>query len=501
MLMPFDLPPGHYRAGTEYSSRGRWYDGSLVRFYAGTKQPVGGWVRVNSVALTGRPCALFGWRPNSTASIGRWLAVGTEQKAYVYSGSATTDITPAAFTTGRTSAVSTQGYGGGTYGTGKYGTARSSSAGVRPVDAWHFDSWGEYLIGSYTADGRLLEWQLNTANDFAVITNAPTQCRGVVVTAERMLLALGAGGDPRALQWSDREDNTDWTPSLSNTAGDLPPLATNGAIVTGERVKGGVLIHTTTDAHLLSYIGTPFWYGVDRVGDSCGIVSANAKVATDSFVVWMGPNGFHVYNGYVASLKCDVQDYVFGGINRVQISKVCAWHNSEFREIWWFYPSSNSAENDRYVVWNYSENHWTIGTLSRTAAMEKGAWDYPICTDASGYWYHHEYGYLNNGAERTSTVSLTSGPTELVPGERLVWLNQIIHDESESADHLSLTIQTKFTPEGTEYEAGPYTLDASNGYTDVRAQGRAYKLHFEETASGNWKLGSLRVNVQAAGKR
>jgi hypothetical protein len=315
-----------------------------------------------------------------------------------------------------------------------------------------------------------------------------------------MVLALGADGDPRKLKWCDREDNTDWTSVPTNTAGDLL-LTTSGGIVTGERVRGGVLIHTTTDAHLLSYVGGSLIYGVDRVGDSCGIVSAHAAVATDSFVVWMGPNGFHRYGGYVESIPCEVHDYVFGGINRVQISKVCAWHNSEFGEIWWFYPSSNSTENDRYVAWNYKEGHWTIGTLSRTAAMEKGSWDYPICTDASGYWYHHEYGYLANGVERTSDVFLESGPTELAPGERLVWLNQVIHDESESANRLSMTIKTKFTPEGTEYTAGPYTLSASNGYTDVRAQGRAYKLRFIETTSGAWKLGTMRMDITVGGKR
>jgi hypothetical protein len=500
MLSPVTLPPGIFRAGTEYQSRGRWYDASLVRFYAGTIQPVGGWVKVNSAAVTGRPCAVFGWRPSSTASIGRWLALGTEQKAYVYAGSSTTDITPAAFSTGRTDAVTTQGYGGGTYGSGPYGTARSSTAGVRPVDAWHFDTWGEYLVGCYTADGRLLEWQLNTANDFAVIANAPTQCLGVLVTSERMMLALGAGGDPRKLQWSDQEDNTTWAPAANNTAGDLL-LTTPGAIMCAERVRGGVLVHTTTDAHLMTYVGTPFYYSVDRVGDSCGIVSAHAAVATDSFVVWMGPNGFHSFNGYVTSLPCEVQDYVFGGINRVQFSKVAAWHNSEFREIWWFYPSANSSENDRYVVWNYGEGHWSIGTLSRTAAMEKGTWDFPICTDPSGFWYHHETGYLANGTERTELVYIETGPLELSPGERMAWLNQVLHDESEAADRLTLTIKTKFAPEGTEYEAGPYTLDATGGYTDVRAQGRAYKLRFEETSSGAWKLGTMRFDIKAAGKR
>lgn len=498
-LAPFAVPPGHYRAGTEYLSRGRWFDGSLVRFYAGTIQPVGGWRKVNSSALTGRPCALFSWRPDDVV-VGRYLAIGTEQKAYVYDGSATTDITPASFSDGSSYATTTQGYGAGLYGADTYGTPRTGTAGVTPVDAWHFDSWGEYLVGCFTADGRLLEWDLNTANDFTVITNAPTQCKGLVVTDERMMMALAAGGDPRKVQWSSTEDNTTWTPVANNTAGDLL-LTTNGKIVTGERVRGGVLVHTDTDAHMVSYLGAPFYYGVERVGDNCGIVSANAKAATASVVAWMSHNGFYLFDGYVRPLPCDVQDYVFSDINRVQISKVCAWPNGEWGEIWWFYPSANADENDRYVVWNYRENHWTIGRLVRTAGIDKNTQDFPICTDNVGNWYEHENGYTNDGTERTSSVFLESGPTEIAPGERMVWLNQCIHDESDAADRMQLTIKTRFTPEGDEVTAGPYTFNAANGYTDVRALGRAFKVRVEETTSGAWRLGTLRFDMKPGGRR
>jgi len=499
MLVPLNIPPGVVRVGTEYGSRGRWYDASQVRFSNGTIQPVGGWDTVNSVALTGRPCAVFGWRLNGSV-IARYLAIGTEQKAYVWDGTTQTDITPAAFATGSTSGSTALGYGAGNYGDGDYGTPRSGTGGVVAVDAWHFDAWGEYLVGCYTADGRLLEWQLDTANDFAVITNAPTSCRGLVVTPERMLCALGAGGDPRKVQWSHQEDNTTWTPSTSNTAGDFL-LTTNGRIVTGERVKGGVLIHTDTDAHLMAYVGGTLIYGFDRVGDACGIASANAKVATDGFVVWMGQNGFHLYNGSVQSLRCDVHDYVFSSLSRIQLSKVAAWHNSAFNEVWWFYPSADATENDRYVVWNYIENHWNIGSLSRTAAMDRGVWDFPICTDASGYWHEHENGNTADGSERTTAVFLESGPFEAVPGERNVWVNQIIHDESDAADRVSVTLKTKFTPESSETTAGPYTLNADSGYTDVRAQGRGVKLRFHENTSGAWRLGTMRLDVRLGGKR
>lgn len=498
-LLPLQIPPGHFRAGTEYLSRGRWYDGSLVRFHNGTVQPVGGWVRVNSAAVIGRPCGLFGWRPNSTA-IGRFLAIGTESNCYAYNSDTTEDITPAGFTTGLADAIEGLGYGAGNYGDGTYGTVRTGTGQVTDVTAWHFGAWGEYLVGCSSADGKLYEWQLVSGTDFAQITNAPTQCRGLVVTAERILVALSAGGNVRKVQWCHQEDNTNWTASTTSTAGDLT-LSTDGKIITGEVVRGGVLIHTDTDVHLMTYIGAPLYYGIDRVGDNCGIVSANAKAVTSSIAAWMSFNGFFIFDGYARPLQCEVHDYVFGDINRVQISKVAAWHNGKWGEIWWFYPSSGSTENDRYVVWNYRENHWTIGTLSRTAGIDKGAWSYPICSDASGYWYEHENGYTNNGTDRGTDVFLESGPTEIAPGERLVWLNQAINDESDSADRLQLTIKTKFTPEGTEVTAGPYQLSAANGYTDVRAQGRAFKLRYEEVSSGAWKLGTMRFDVRMGGKR
>lgn len=500
MLLPVEIPPGYFRAGTEYQSRGRWYDGSLVRFFAGTIQPIGGWEAVNESTLTGRPCALLAWRPND-ALIGRYLAIGTNSKAYAYDGATITDITPGDFVTGTTDATSTQGYGAGQYGDGLYGTPRTGTAGVTPVDAWHFDTWGQNLIGCYTADGRIFEWDLDTGNDFVAITNAPEDCRGIVVTSERILMALGADGDVRKIAWSDQEDNTVWTPGPTNTAGDLF-LTTDGRVMTGERVRQGVLIHTDTDAHLVTYVGGSFVYGVDRVGDNCGIVSANAKITTASFAVWMSFNGFWMFDGYVKPLQCDVHDYVFTDINRTQISKVCGWHNGEWGEIWWFYPASSSEENSRYVVWNYRENHWAFGTLSRTAAIDKGPWDNPTAADASGTWYAHESGTLPVGSAKGGTASdeyLESGPLELMPGERMVWLNQVIHDESEQTDALELTIKTRFTPEGTETTHGPYSM--TSDYTDVRAQGRHYKLRVSASGQSDWRLGTFRVDAQAAGKR
>lgn len=506
MLFPVEIPPGIVRAGTEYQSRGRWYDGSNVRFFNGTIQPIGGWqaVETSGETITGRPCGLFGWRSNFEDDEYRlFLAVGTNEGLWVYDNSAVVDITPDDFVQGATTAVQGRGWGRGGWGLGPWGIGDNGIDGrTLGVPQWHFDAWGEYLVGTYAADGRLLQWELDstTPTQAEEIANAPINCIGCFVTTERIMVALGADGDARRVAWSDQEDNTTWTAAANNTAGDLQ-VATAGVIVTAVQSRSGSLIFTDVDVHQMTYIGSPFYYGIERVGDKCGIISVNAKVATDTFVVWMGKNGFFVYDGYVKPVPCDVQDFVYSGYNVSQASKIYAGHNGQWGEVWWFYPSLESTENDRYVVWNYRENHWTIGVLDRTTWCDRGVWSFPLATDVDGVVYAQERGILANGDARGALVYLRSGPIEIGTGERVMQINQVLHDESEAANSLLLSFVARFTPEGTAYTFGPYALNQASGYTDVRATGRQVEMSLVESTPGAWRIGTMRLDLAPGGRR
>ena len=219
MYIPLNIPPGVYKNGTEYQSKGRWNNSTLVRWYQNTIRPIGGWRKRSSTQLTGSARGLIAWRDNSNV---RWTGIGTHSKLYAMNeGGVAYDITPASFTVGIADADTKLGYGYGAYGTAAYGIARPDTGSYLPATTWSLDTWGEYLVGCSNADGKLLEWQLNTSNDAAAITNAPTSCSGLVVTEERFLFALGAGGNPRKVQWSDQEVNTTWTPRATNQAGDF----------------------------------------------------------------------------------------------------------------------------------------------------------------------------------------------------------------------------------------------------------------------------------------
>lgn len=326
-----------------------------------------------------------------------------------------------------------------------------------------------------------------------VIANAPTNNLSLMVTEERFLFALGAGGVPRKVQWSDREDNTLWTPAATNEAGDIE-LQTAGQIMAGVRTRGQALILTDIDAHSATYVGPPFVYGFERVGTSCGLIARKAVAATDSGVFWMGPNGFFLYDGSnVQEIRCDVQDYVFNDINPAQISKCWATALGQQGEVWWFYPSGASTEIDRYVALDFKENHWMTGELSRTAGADRGVFKYPFMADASGNLVEHEVGLNYDGA----VIYAETGPLSIGNGDQVMKVTQLIPDEKTLGD-VSATFKTRFYPTDTERSYGPYSMANP---TSVRFTGRQVRMRVEGDRLANWRVGVMRIEAKPGGLR
>ena len=209
----------------------------------------------------------------------------------------------------------------------------------------------------------------------------------------------------------------------------------------------------------------------------------------------MGVNSFFAYNGSsVAELNSEVSDYVFNDINKAQISKVFGVSNSLYNEIWWYYPSSGSTENDRYVVYNYSENTWYIGELDRTAGTDRGAFRQPMLADASDmYIYEHEVGFDYG----TLTPFAETGPFRIGTGDNVISVTELIPDEKNQGD-VNATFKSRFYPNGTERSYGPFSL---TNPTSVRFTGRQLRLRVEGQTLTDWRVGINRVDAVLGGRR
>jgi hypothetical protein len=489
-LLPLQIPAGVYRNGTDLQSAGRWRDSNLVRWLDNTLRPIKGWrARTTDSALSPIRGAI-GWIDNSQNI---WSAGGTYNKLFAYNaGGQQFDITPVGLTSGIVDADLNQSYGGTYYGSSLYGVTRPDTSIPVPATSWSLSTWGENLLACSDADGKIYEWDLNTSNPAVAVTNAPVDNRYVMATQERFVFALGAGGNPRMVQWSDREDNTTWTPAATNEAGSFE-LQTAGRIRCAKSLQGQTLILTDMDAHVATYIGPPYVYGFERVGSSCGVIGKQAIAVCDAGAFWMGREGFYIYRGgSVAELNSDVSDYVYSSMNGSQRTKCFGMTNSKFGEVWFFYPQGN--EVDSYVIYNYVEDTWSIGSLDRTAGFDGGSYRNPTMFSTSDYlMYEHEigfrYGDLMPFAE--------TGPISLGVGDDVMVVTEMIPDERTQGD-VQAVFKTRFYPNDTEREYGAYVM---SNPTSLRFTGRQIRMRVEGATASDWRLGINRLDVKAGGRR
>jgi hypothetical protein len=195
----------------------------------------------------------------------------------------------------------------------------------------------------------------------------------------------------------------------------------------------------------------------------------------------------------VNQVPCEVADYVFSDMNRNQVTKIWAASNSEWSEIWWFYPSADSVEINRYVAYNYNEGTWATGSTDRTAGVGRGVFPKPLWIDVDGQAYIHETGYAHGG----ETPFAETGPIDLGEGDTVLSAVKMYPDE-QSQGEVTATFKTRFYPNGTEREYGPYTMAAP---TNIRFTGRQMRMRVSADADEDWRVGVPRIDVRERGRR
>lgn len=496
--IPVKLPEGLFKNGTPYSRKGRWSDANLVRWHDGSVRPIGGWGRrtsggTNIATLIADPTAeavrdMFAWRSNNQ---NQNTVFGSNLGIYHMSqGGVITDITPGAYApvNSEKDAASGAGYGQNPYGTGAYGSENAfEGQDPTPPDRWYFDNFGEVLLFGSRNNGDMFELD-NTLLTTSVVSGAPTQVQDICVTDQRQVMAIGGDGEPRRVQSSEIEDRTNWTAATDNQVIDRT-LPGTGRLLRCIPVMRSTLILGENDAHVARYIGPPYVQSIDLIGENCGPIAAEAVATTDRFAVWWGERTFWIYDGTVQKIECDVIDWLYRDIEKGQVSKITAFSNTDFNEVWWLYQSSSSTttEVDSYVVWNYVKKTWNTGRIDRTAGYDKGVLLYPVMVDSDGYIYNHELqDTLPDG-----DIYVTTGPIDLSNGEKNIGV-RFIWPDTEATSDVTFELLMKQFPNVTEYTYGPYAYN--NPIPTTGALGRQCRV--KATFQQAWaELGVFRLET------
>ena len=453
----------------------------------------------------------------------------------------------------------------GTTRAGGWNDPRSSPGIFDPMQLVYFTRYQDDLLFNIRY-GEIYRWVWQTSPSTRAVllsaspssgTEVPNEVTQVLIAQDNVsniIIALGctpypASGtpdrDPLLIRWSDVTNPFNFTPSDTTTAGSL--TVQNGSqILRGVPTNRETLVFTESTLNSLKFVGGFDVFRLDEISSNTSLVGPNAVATVDGATYWMGVNKFYKYDGRLGTLNCTVQEEVFRAYNLDQADQIFAGVNSEFHEIWWFYPASGATTITHYVAYNYLENVWFYGdcdgtsagdaSFARTAWQDTGLFDKPFAAGTDKNIYQHETG--NNAATDSSphaamTAFITSAQVSIDQGDRFALLNRIIPDmdftdSNASTDIVASTggaavaptvnfsVIAKKAPGAATYTTNESsetltdavtavstsTIDQYTQQAYMRARGRSMALKVESTAANvAWEIGVPRADLRLDGRR
>ncbi len=432
--------------------------------------------------------------------------------------------------------VKSTGWGVGTWGAGGWGSSSAISADGQ-LRLWTHDNYGENLIINPRGGG-IYRWVEN--NGVTVRAQELSQAAGAngvptvalqVLTSEtnRHLICMGVdplvGGsrtgviDPMLVAFSDSENELDFTPTATNSAGDVR-LSSGSFIVGGIKSRQEVLIWTDTSLYSMTFIGPPLTFAMNLVNEGSGLVGPKAACNAPNGVYFASKTGFYFYNGSVQKLPCSVQEYVFNDLDLGQSFKCHMGVNSEFSEVWFFYPSieDGTGEISRYVIYNYEENHWSIGSLIRYAWLDAGIEDQPFASAESSSQqciFQHETGF-DAYEDAMTGVFIESADIDISAGDSLAFVKKLIPDMAfvieagiSTNPVMNIVLKRREFPGQSLVTDSTSQITQTTTFKSVRTRGRQIVLRFESDDDASavdqkgykWRIGSTRLDLQPSGRR
>jgi hypothetical protein len=443
------------------------------------------------------------------------------------------------------------GWGGNTAGAlSGWGEAAPAGVGVGlQLRLWSQDNYGQDLILNFRGGGLYL-WKVDTNpliyNRAQILSptntntqggieywktdaDCPTVANSVAVSdASRFTIAFGCNDygsavlDPLLIRWSDQENYAVWSPATTNQAGSYR-LSTGSSIVAHQQTRQEILIWTDAAVYSMQYLGPPFVWGFQILGDNTSIAGPNVTATASNIVYWMGYDKFYMYSGRVETLYCPLRQYIFGDINLQQQYQFFAGTNEGFNEIWWFYCSANSTVIDRYVIYNHLEKTWSYGNLSRTAWLDTPLRQSPTATGYNGQLIYHETG-VNDGTTNPPSPIVSyvqSADFDIGDGHNYGFVWRMIPDvtfDGSYANNPSVTITTRPRQNpGANYGAAPapevtstqdyqgqrnYVVQQFTQIVYTRVRGRQMAFRIGSDGLGvQWQLGLPMIDVRPDGRR
>tara|TARA_R110000737_G_scaffold744_1_gene2323 strand:- start:2730 stop:4493 length:1764 start_codon:yes stop_codon:yes gene_type:complete len=226
------------------------------------------------------------------------------------------------------------------------------------------------------------------------ITNCPfTRVRAVDKSGPHILAInydKATTEHPNDVAWSAEDDPDNWAPAADNAAGSLTLREASSPLKCIVPLGENKAIYTDDQMFILSYLGSPFYFGYQTAMTSgVGAVSARSVVSVDRVNYGLSRRGLFMTDGNSVTRLGDgegINRYILANISESEYPQVCAYHNKKNNEVIWSLPLGDTKPNVE-ITYNYSTGVFSKKTSNVSAALESGVFPHVITASSSSSIY------------------------------------------------------------------------------------------------------------------
>lgn len=376
------------------------------------------------------------------------------------------------------------GYGGGLYGVGLYGVGKTFTSVFTYPRIWSGGAYGNDFICTPGGSGIVYIWLNSTAVAPTILSGAPTDADWVFIAGNIVVVLKG-----NRIRASDAGDATGWTPGPASYAYD-DDIEGAGNFVSQATSKGINLIFTQNETYTFEFVDKPNIWETRLLLSSDGIIGPKARIEVEESVYWMGQGDFYWYNGAsvqkIPNNTC--RDYIYQNLNYNAVWKCYCRHDPVRNQVMFYFPIGSAVEPDTYMIYNYKEQHCTLGTENGTAA-EENVLDLttPYTADSESVSVDGCLKRRDIGHDADGVAILAYAQTNYAmigEGDNTMEILEITPDSTQTGN-VDMTIYMKdYAQSSEEFTYGPYEITPTTTFIDPQAAGRQRQYYFSQNALG-----------------
>ena len=239
----------------------------------------------------------------------------------------------------------------------------SKAGGYTGTGEWKFEQFGNVVLACNNSN-KIQTWTLGSSTAFADISTSPV-AKDIAIVRDFVFAGnIGAGTNADKVQWSDINDETDWT-SGATSQSDYQIIADGGNI---QAITGGEfgMVFLEKSVVRASYVGSPLFFQFDTISNGLGCLEGNSVVRYGNTSFFLSDDGWYSTDGQsVVGIGTEKVDrWFFSRADLTQINTMSAAVDPVKNIVVWNYADVDG--NRRLLIYNWELGKWSRGETTST---------------------------------------------------------------------------------------------------------------------------------------